>query len=111
MLPFLQDRREGFSPVHTVQRAECEEGMPPESTTARMSHTPCLNLFVKICRPTQVVCLPTWQPGQPYADSSRYCCLTSVCSCEVSMRCTGDTEWCSLLMLASHAGMYLQGLC
>lgn len=35
--------------VHTVQREECEEGMPPESTTARMSHTPCLNFFVKIC--------------------------------------------------------------
>ena len=32
-----------------MQREECEEGMPPESTTARMSHTPCLNFFVKIC--------------------------------------------------------------
>lgn len=33
----------------TVQRAECEEGMPPESTTARMSHTPFLNRLVKNC--------------------------------------------------------------
>ena len=35
----------------TVQRAECEDGMPPESTIARMSHTPCLIFFVKICIP------------------------------------------------------------
>ena len=33
----------------TVQSAECEDGMPPESTIARMSHTPCLTFFVKIC--------------------------------------------------------------
>ena len=33
----------------TVQSAECEDGMPPESTIARMSHTPCLIFFVKIC--------------------------------------------------------------
>ena len=40
--------------MHTVQSAECEDGMPPESTIARMSHTPCLNLLVKICRPIKL---------------------------------------------------------
>ncbi len=39
--------------------------MPPESTTARMSHTPCLILFVKICIPTQLDCLPVLQPVWP----------------------------------------------
>ena len=50
--------------MRTVQRAECEEGMPPESTIARMSHTPCLILFVKICSaPHSLACLSHWQHG------------------------------------------------
>lgn len=32
----------------TAHSAECEEGMPPESTIARMSQTPFFNRFVKI---------------------------------------------------------------
>ena len=39
----------------TVQRAEWDEGMPPESTIARMSQTPCLIFFVKICMHSAVL--------------------------------------------------------
>ena len=33
----------------TVQSAECDDGMPPESTIARTSHTPVLARLVNIC--------------------------------------------------------------
>ena len=45
-----------------MQRAECEDGMPPESTIARMSHTPCLIFFVKICVPSS----STYQKMPPH---------------------------------------------
>ncbi len=41
--------------ILTEQRDECEEGVPPGDTRALMSHTPFLNLWVKICRPGQPV--------------------------------------------------------
>ena len=33
----------------TAHKEECDDGMPPDSITALMSHTPCLYLFVKTC--------------------------------------------------------------
>lgn len=35
--------------------AEWEDGIPPESRKAMMSHTPFLYLFVKICEETSLV--------------------------------------------------------
>lgn len=32
-----------------MHREECDDGMPPESTTAVTSHTPSLIRFVNIC--------------------------------------------------------------
>lgn len=37
----------GFA--HTVQSAECDDGMPPESTIALISQMPFFILLVKIC--------------------------------------------------------------
>ena len=38
-----------FAPfILTMQRDECDDGMPPESTMALISHTPFLYRFVKI---------------------------------------------------------------
>jgi hypothetical protein len=47
--------KRGFALLLTVSLTahsdECEDGMPPGSTTALMSHTPFLKRLVKICEP------------------------------------------------------------
>ena len=44
---------------HTEQSAECEEGMPPESTMALKSQMPLRQRRVKICSAAEILALHT----------------------------------------------------